>query len=154
LPALLAGDEPGVGDASNCVDGRTRDDGRGASGAGAAAVRRGRRCGHGGRHQRGRVAAESCCGPAAGESSGCCSAGSCAPQTIEVDGGFGSGLYSAHERGELPAEALAASLGCGNPTALAELCAGERVLDLGSGGGIDVSVVMALVASLAGYAAP
>jgi SAM-dependent methyltransferase len=84
------------------------------------------------------VAAESCCGPAAGESSGCCSAGSCAPRTIEVDGAFGSGLYSANERGELPAEALAASLGCGNPTAVAELREGERVLDLGSGGGIDV----------------
>jgi arsenite methyltransferase len=52
--------------------------------------------------------------------------------------GFGAGLYSADEQGELPAEALAASLGCGNPTAVADLRAGERVLDLGSGGGIDV----------------
>src|SRR5262249_47446498 len=42
------------------------------------------------------------------------------------------------EQGEVPAEALAASLGCGNPTAVAELRAGETVLDLGSGGGIDV----------------
>jgi len=42
------------------------------------------------------------------------------------------------ERGELPVEAVAASLGCGNPTAVADLHAGERVLDLGSGGGIDV----------------
>ncbi len=48
-----------------------------------------------------------------------------------------SNLYGA-ETAELPAEALAASLGCGNPTALAELRAGEVVLDLGSGGGIDV----------------
>ena len=47
-------------------------------------------------------------------------------------------LYDAEERGALPAEALAASLGCGNPTALAELRPGEVVLDLGSGGGIDV----------------
>ncbi len=47
-------------------------------------------------------------------------------------------LYSDHETLGLPAEAVAASLGCGNPTALAELHLGERVLDLGSGGGIDV----------------
>jgi arsenite methyltransferase len=83
------------------------------------------------------AAAEGCCAPAA-ESSGCCSAGSCAPETVQVGAGFGSGVYSADEQGELPAEALAASLGCGNPTAVAELRAGERVLDLGSGGGIDV----------------
>jgi SAM-dependent methyltransferase len=49
-----------------------------------------------------------------------------------------SNLYSDQERQELPADAVAASLGCGNPTALAELHAGETVLDLGSGGGIDV----------------
>src|SRR5690348_3885317 len=47
-------------------------------------------------------------------------------------------LYSAGETAELPEAAVAASLGCGNPTALAELRAGETVLDLGSGGGIDV----------------
>jgi len=62
----------------------------------------------------------------------------CGPQAIEVDDNFGSTLYGASERGELPAEAVAASLGCGNPTAVAELRAGEVVLDLGSGGGIDV----------------
>lgn len=55
-----------------------------------------------------------------------------------VDGAFGSALYSADEQGELPAEALAASLGCGNPMMVADLRPGERVLDLGSGGGIDV----------------
>ena len=49
-----------------------------------------------------------------------------------------SNLYTRHETDELPAEALAASLGCGHPTALAELRPGEVVLDLGSGGGIDV----------------
>lgn len=49
-----------------------------------------------------------------------------------------SDLYEAGETAQLPANALAASLGCGNPTALAELKAGETVLDLGSGGGIDV----------------
>ena len=62
----------------------------------------------------------------------------CGPQDIEITDSFGSGLYAAAERDELPAEAVAASLGCGNPTAVAELRAGERVLDLGSGGGIDV----------------
>lgn len=49
-----------------------------------------------------------------------------------------SDLYEAHETAGLPAEAVLASLGCGNPTALAELKEGETVLDLGSGGGIDV----------------
>ena len=49
-----------------------------------------------------------------------------------------SNLYGTAETAELPEAALAASLGCGNPTALAELTAGETVLDLGSGGGIDV----------------
>src|SRR5262249_10684190 len=49
-----------------------------------------------------------------------------------------SNLYSDGETGELPEAAVLASLGCGNPTALAELKPGETVLDLGSGGGIDV----------------
>src|SRR5260221_9963566 len=49
-----------------------------------------------------------------------------------------SDLYDEAEKGALPAEAVLASLGCGNPTALAKLRAGEVVLDLGSGGGIDV----------------
>ena len=51
---------------------------------------------------------------------------------------FGSRLYGVRERDELPDTAVLASLGCGNPTAVAELHAGETVLDLGSGGGIDV----------------
>jgi arsenite methyltransferase len=79
---------------------------------------------------------DDCCAPQA--EAGCCSAGSCAPQTIEVEQSFGAGLYSTDERAELPAEALAASLGCGNPLAVADLEPGETVLDLGSGGGIDV----------------
>ncbi|MET9457989.1 arsenite methyltransferase [Streptomyces canus] len=62
----------------------------------------------------------------------------CGPEPVEVDEHFGSTLYAADERDTLPAEAVAASLGCGNPTAVAELREGERVLDLGSGGGIDV----------------
>lgn len=65
----------------------------------------------------------SCCGSSA-------STGECDPIT--------SNLYSKGETAGLPAEATAASLGCGNPTALAELKPGEIVLDLGSGGGIDV----------------
>src|SRR6476660_3629661 len=56
----------------------------------------------------------------------------------EVGAVFGPDLYSAAEQGELPAAAVAASLGCGNPMVVAELREGERVLDLGSGGGIDV----------------
>jgi ubiquinone/menaquinone biosynthesis C-methylase UbiE len=51
---------------------------------------------------------------------------------------FGRGLYADGERDELPEEALIASLGCGNPTAMADLRPGQVVLDLGSGGGIDV----------------
>jgi len=62
----------------------------------------------------------------------------CGPAPVEVDENLGSALYAADDRAALPAEALAASLGCGNPTAVAELHEGERVLDLGSGGGIDV----------------
>ncbi|MFI2760187.1 arsenite methyltransferase [Streptomyces echinatus] len=62
----------------------------------------------------------------------------CGPEPVEIDENFGSILYAADERDALPAEAVAASLGCGNPTAVAELREGERVLDLGSGGGIDV----------------
>src|SRR5579871_2526337 len=68
-----------------------------------------------------------------GEGNGCCGASeraSCDPIT--------SNLYDAADAGALPEQAVAASLGCGNPTALAELKAGETVLDLGSGGGIDV----------------
>ena len=87
----------------------------------------------GGRDALSTLDADQCCGPsAAGENASCCGGGA------EVDASFGSTLYSAAEQGELPAEAVAASLGCGNPLAVAELRAGERVLDLGSGGGIDV----------------
>ena len=51
---------------------------------------------------------------------------------------FGEALYDAEQRGDLPETAVLASLGCGNPTAVAEFREGETVLDLGSGGGIDV----------------
>ena len=65
-----------------------------------------------------------CCGPS------CCGTGDASLVTAD--------LYSQVELGTIPVAAALASLGCGNPTALAELKAGERVLDLGSGGGIDV----------------
>ncbi len=63
------------------------------------------------------------------------SSGACCQDDAQT---FGAGLYSALERAELPDAAALASLGCGNPVAVAELHEGERVLDLGSGGGIDV----------------
>ena len=72
----------------------------------------------------GQLTGESCC------NSGCCSSGDSDLVT--------SDLYSSAELSELPITAALASLGCGNPTALAELKPGEKVLDLGSGGGIDV----------------
>jgi arsenite methyltransferase len=73
---------------------------------------------------RGRAAEDaSCCGDGCG-----CGA----------RGTFGSDLYQAQDRQGLPEEAVLASLGCGNPTAVADLHEGETVLDLGSGGGIDV----------------
>src|SRR5438094_1513193 len=68
------------------------------------------------------IGSTSCCGAS--------STSSCDPVT--------SNLYAQDQTADLPTEAVAASLGCGNPTALAELSAGETVLDLGSGGGIDV----------------
>jgi SAM-dependent methyltransferase len=67
----------------------------------------------------------SCCGPAG------------RAEALEIDERFGAALYGEDTDG-LPAEAVAASLGCGNPLAVADLRPGERVLDLGSGGGIDV----------------
>ena len=65
---------------------------------------------------------------------------SCCGASAALDGcdPITSNLYNAAQTGELPQEAVLASLGCGNPTALAELKPGETVLDLGSGGGIDV----------------
>jgi arsenite methyltransferase len=70
-------------------------------------------------------AGESCC-----EEHGCC--GDAGPNA------FGAALYDAELQSELPRAAVLGSLGCGNPTAVAEVRAGEVVLDLGSGGGIDV----------------
>jgi SAM-dependent methyltransferase len=66
---------------------------------------------------------------------GCCGESCCAGDGAAD---FGEALYDAEQRGELPDAAVFASLGCGNPTAVADLREGETVLDLGSGGGIDV----------------
>jgi arsenite methyltransferase len=74
-----------------------------------------------------RPQAASCCGPEDGTAC-------CGPEAER----FGSDLYAPDERAGLPGTAVLASLGCGNPTAVAELHSGETVLDLGSGGGIDV----------------
>jgi SAM-dependent methyltransferase len=70
----------------------------------------------------------------------CCDSSCCGDDAASAidPARFGEGLYSAAERQELPDAALLASLGCGNPTAVAELREGETVLDLGAGGGIDV----------------
>src|SRR5688572_605114 len=65
----------------------------------------------------------------------CESIGCCGEEATTL---FGQGLYGADERAGLPDNAVTASLGCGNPLALVELDEGETVLDLGSGGGIDV----------------
>jgi SAM-dependent methyltransferase len=75
-----------------------------------------------------RVVPEGMAANDAGEVGGCC----------PPEEGLGGRLYDLEERESLPNEAVLASLGCGNPTAVAELREGETVLDLGSGGGIDV----------------
>ncbi len=76
-----------------------------------------------------------CCGPTAPTPAG---DGPGAGALAVGDPVFGPGLYDGAQLAALPADAVAASLGCGNPTAMADLRAGETVLDLGSGGGIDV----------------
>ncbi len=70
----------------------------------------------------------------AGQSKSCCGGSPCGTDTDPIT----RDLYSDEQTGVLPEKALRASLGCGNPTALAQLNPGETVLDLGSGGGIDV----------------
>ncbi|MGH8904590.1 MAG: arsenite methyltransferase [Egibacteraceae bacterium] len=74
---------------------------------------------------------------ATGARAGCCDSASDNCGTASGSG-FGAALYADHDRTGLPDAAVLASLGCGNPTAVAELAPGEVVLDLGSGGGIDV----------------
>lgn len=72
---------------------------------------------------------------AQGDDAGCCGGGCGTPGEAEA---FGSALYDATDLTSVPLEAQQVSLGCGNPVAVADLRPGERVLDLGSGGGIDV----------------
>jgi arsenite methyltransferase len=76
--------------------------------------------------------AAGCCG---GPAESCCGTGSAALDSADC---FGGAMYGEGETAGLPEQAVQASLGCGNPVAVAELREGERVLDLGSGGGIDV----------------
>src|SRR5688500_13431900 len=68
----------------------------------------------------------------------CCGTSACCGSTTETWDPITAELYDEQQKAGIPAEAMLASLGCGNPTALAELHEGETVLDLGSGGGIDV----------------
>ena len=75
---------------------------------------------------------------ATGDSSCCAGSACCGSESSQAADVITSNLYSDTETAALPAAAVAASLGCGNPTALADLALGETVLDLGSGGGIDV----------------
>jgi len=77
--------------------------------------------------------AEAASAPASG-----CGSGSCCGEPAAADARFGAALYDPDQQGEVPEGAALVSLGCGNPTAVAELREGETVLDLGSGGGIDV----------------
>jgi SAM-dependent methyltransferase len=87
------------------------------------------------RDKYGKVAAS----VAAGEKdASCCGSSACCGSSTEAWDPITSNLYDEGEKAGVPAEALLASLGCGNPTALAQLDNGETVLDLGSGGGIDV----------------
>jgi arsenite methyltransferase len=83
-----------------------------------------------------------CCGSSAADS--CRGAASAAAEGV---GGFSNDLYREGETDGLPEEAVLASLGCGNPIAVADLHEGERVLDLGSGGGIDVLLSASRVGS-------
>jgi arsenite methyltransferase len=86
------------------------------------------------------VDADLCCAPAAttGTEGTTAAASSCCSGSQQVGPVFGAALYTGGEQGEIPVEAVAASLGCGNPMMVADLREGETVLDLGSGGGIDV----------------
>ncbi len=78
------------------------------------------------------VAGDGCCGDQA--ATGCAET----EDAADAGAGFGADLYGTDDQAAIPEAATLASLGCGNPTAVAELCEGETVLDLGSGGGIDV----------------
>src|SRR5690349_231656 len=87
---------------------------------------------------RDRYAAAATAVTTGGAASCCGTSGNDTVPDIEFSDGWGAELYPDADRDALPAEAVAASLGCGNPLVVAELHEGETVLDLGSGGGIDV----------------
>jgi SAM-dependent methyltransferase len=92
------------------------------------------------RAAQGEAAADDYCEPTT-TAGGCCSPAveaCCGPVVDAASTVFGNGLYDTDELAQLPAEAVAGSIGCANPVALAQLAEGEVVLDLGSGGGIDV----------------
>jgi SAM-dependent methyltransferase len=82
--------------------------------------------------------AESARAVSEGSDASCCGSGDCCAEGGSDGATFVEAFYEADQRGELPEAAVLASLGCGNPTAVADLREGETVLDLGSGGGIDV----------------
>ena len=86
------------------------------------------------RERYAQAAVEASSGTQPGIVSGCGEGGCCAPE----DAVFGGALYADADRTDLPEQAVLASLGCGNPAAVADLREGDVVLDLGSGGGIDV----------------
>jgi SAM-dependent methyltransferase len=87
------------------------------------------------KHPGGCACGEDCVGAGACTCGGSCGEPCCAGEAV-----FGPALYEALDAEELPDAAVLASLGCGNPTAVADLHEGETVLDLGSGGGIDVLI--------------
>ena len=109
--------------ASCCDDGCRAPAGANADVAGGSSIRAAAPVADGSTATLLELKADACCGD------GCCS---------DVSATYGIELYDAAEREGLPSAALLASLGCGNPIAVAELREGETVLDLGSGGGIDV----------------
>jgi arsenite methyltransferase len=79
-------------------------------------------------------------GGAFAEAASCCGSDGCAPAATVTDSSFGAALYSAETADGVPAAAVEASLGCGVPTAVADLHEGETVLDLGSGAGADILI--------------
>jgi SAM-dependent methyltransferase len=82
--------------------------------------------------------AESARAVSEGSDASCCGSGDCCAEEGSDGATFVEAFYEAEQRGQLPEAAVLASLGCGNPTAVSDLKEGETVLDLGSGGGIDV----------------
>jgi ubiquinone/menaquinone biosynthesis C-methylase UbiE len=86
------------------------------------------------------TAARAAAGQTAGSEAGCCSSDGCGCSPADATGVFGSALYDEAASTDVPEAAVSASLGCGVPTAVADLHEGETVLDLGSGAGADVLI--------------